>query len=202
MRKAGVTKEKIWNLFKKILLNNEILLRKIYKNIPMFFISKIPSEKTWSFISANIDWSNSIACAEPDFPGIYVLKDNEVYKRIISNRLKELRDPYTGEKLKVKIWFREEIYHGKYLEYLPDILFYIHRCKISGKGGTGKIINTETIWQYDHSFYASFIAYGKNIKTGHRIKGTIYDVSPTILRIFNIDYRKYNMDGKILDIFC
>lgn len=72
-----------------------------------------------------IDWENTKAfsCAFYD-PGIYInpLFEKEKIKEQLRKELLRIKDPLTHKNVIKKVYTKEEIYSGKYLDYAPDIL--------------------------------------------------------------------------------
>ncbi|WP_456374737.1 alkaline phosphatase family protein [Methanocaldococcus sp.] len=99
-----------------------------------------------------------------------------------------------GEKIISKIWKREEIYRGPYIEAMPDLVVESKYCLFVPLIGR-LFLNIKT---FAHSSDGIFIAFGKNIKSCKNIgEVKIYDVAPTLYYLF--DYTiPANCDGRVL----
>jgi len=130
--------------------------------------------------------------------GIVEPGDYEDIRAQITEKLYELRDP-AGRKVVDRVFKREEIYEGKYLDVAPDLLFtldgfrYVQRADIGGGA-----VWTEPVTSGGHSMDGTFIAYGPDIAKGVEIQNArIYDVAPTILHLFQLPVPT-DMDGRVL----
>lgn len=166
-----------------------------------------------------VDWSKTVAyAASGTEQGIYInLAGREPYgivkpgtdwgkaRDLIIKCLWELQHPQTKEKIVSRIYKREDIYSGPYMNIAPDIIFLLKEGEyvadvqpmdylieqISWKTGTGT-----------HRSKGIFIAYGNDIKDGLRLEGVrIIDLAPTILNMMNVPIPA-DMDGKILTEIC
>lgn len=189
----GINKEKIINLCKK--LGVEAFLR---KNIPGRIVNKIPSEK--GIIQKGgkayiINWEKSSALASGQGP-IYLLDKQK--KQEIINKLERLKDK-NGKKIVKKVWRREEIYKGKYLNQAPDLIIdQARNVHISGGIGARDIFENQKKWLAENKKEGLFLAWGPAIKKGQVVKNAqILDLAPTILYLFGLPIPK-DMDGKIL----
>lgn len=168
------------------------------------------------FISwRDIDWSKTVAFVVASGGQIYInLKgrepfgvvppeEYEVVREKIKRELENVVDPETGEKVIFKIFKKEEIYSGKYLEDAPDLICLPNKgyvvqypqvykpnlFEVSKIAGTHTSVN---------ELKGIFLAYGKGIKRGVRIEGAkIYDVAPTVLHIFGLPIPN-DIDGRVL----
>lgn len=167
----------------------------------------------------DIDWNNTTAFVVSSGGQIYInLKGREPqgivppeeYESIrekIKKELENIIDPETGKKVIYKVFKKEELYSGKYLENAPDLICLPNKgyviqypqvykpklFEVSKIAGTHTSIN---------ELRGILIVYGPSIKKGMKIQGAkIYDITPTILHIFGLPIPK-DIDGKILkDIF-
>ncbi|KCZ70781.1 hypothetical protein ANME2D_02806 [Candidatus Methanoperedens nitroreducens] len=142
--------------------------------------TKAFSYATWGTIYINL------AGREPQ--GIVKEEDYEKLRSEIIDGL---------EKISVRAYRREELYHGKYLNLAPDIILdtddYVN--SITAKVGYG----SEFVeWQGgSHRINGTFIARGPDIKEKSEIDAKICDVTPTILHMFDMPVPK-DMDGRVL----
>jgi len=153
-----------------------------------------------------VDWKRSIAFLDQDW-GIRILTENVApgtYDRIITEitgKLRVLQDG-RGERVIKGVWRREELYAGKYLNEIPDIVFlatngYVPKCAIVGKVFLRASPSPKMA---SHNFARDGIlaAYGLGIAQGRCITGAeILDLAPTILHIMDIDV-PVGMDGRVL----
>lgn len=123
-------------------------------------------------------------------------KINEV-RQEIKNKLLEFNQQ---TKIAEKIFTKEEIYPNyNPTDRLPDFFFeladsYIENQFVSAQNFKDKIKNA-------HHMDGIIISCGPKIKQNHKIiNASIYDITPTILNIFNINSNQ-KFDGKILNIF-
>jgi len=129
---------------------------------------------------------------------IYITKENNGLKEEIIKKLENLKDPDTGERVIEKVFKKEEIYRGRFINKAPDLI-------ILPKKGYSLIyklsdvpIKNPQFKKADHALNGIFLAYGPDIKHGIMIENAkIYDIAPTILHIFGLPISK-DIDGKVL----
>ncbi|RLG38637.1 MAG: hypothetical protein DRN91_02115 [Candidatus Alkanophagales archaeon] len=117
----------------------------------------------------------------------------EEYERLRSEIIEKL------QQISVKAYRREEVYHGEYLNFAPDIIVSIDEnvTSISGKIGLNRVFMEGFPYNgYHRMDNGTFIAWGPDIKSG-RVQARIYDIAPTILHIFGVPIPR-DVDGRIL----
>lgn len=164
----------------------------------------------------DVDWSRTEAYSLGNVGQIYLnvagrepsgcVQPGEAYERIrsqIMDRLLELRDPNTRERVVEAVYRREEIYHGDYLDKAPDIVFMPTRLEYFGFGeyefGSHKIIEAmERGISGTHRMNGVFLAYGAAVEPGVEVTGaSLIDLAPTILHLMSAPIPEH-MDGRIL----
>jgi predicted AlkP superfamily phosphohydrolase/phosphomutase len=163
-------------------------------------------------IVENIDWSKTVAYAlvprgvrinlkgrEPQ--GIVEPDDYENVRDRVMADLKTLTYP-SGERVFDRVYRREEVMEGPYLEFAPDIVtcmpIGVPSCHLEPKeifavcnGATGS-----------HTDYGVIIAAGPGIAEGVEVKGArLMDVAPTALYAMGVPLNE-DMDGRpVADLF-
>jgi predicted AlkP superfamily phosphohydrolase/phosphomutase len=134
---------------------------------------------------------------------------NDEYDKVcesLREELHQLKDPETGENIIEKVYRREEIYSGPYLEDAPDIVylfkqpFYYVKKDLFSTEVFKKITSKEIVTanHLNHSSMGIFLAKGPHINSKGLLKGVhITDVAPTILYLMGLPIPK-NMDGRFL----
>jgi predicted AlkP superfamily phosphohydrolase/phosphomutase len=122
-------------------------------------------------------------------------------------RLRELRDPETGEPVVEDIYRREEIYWGDHVEAGADIVFIPTRMEYFGFGeyefGSNQIIEAmERGISGTHRLNGMFLMWGRPVRPGVWLEGAqITDLAPTILHLMSQPIPD-DMDGQVLtDVF-
>lgn len=172
---------------------------------------------------SNINWSKTLAYSDSLFPVIQInlrgresqgiVEPVEEYRRLLDrlvSELSDLKDFKTGEKIVEKIFRKEELYHGVYLNNAPDLLVrWREDVNISGimidkKGSTSKPAappipgEDYRVISGDHHLKGIFLACGRDIKKGEKIEGAhITDIAPSILYLMGLPVPD-DMDGKVL----
>jgi len=117
----------------------------------------------------------------------------EVLRDELMEKLMELRDPGTGERIIARVFKKEEIYHGELFHQAADLIVH----PVDGYDIKGKIVSdsllTEDVINGMHTFNDAFL-YIKG-RTITRDELGIVDVFPTILELFGIEVPGY-VDGK------
>lgn len=205
-----------------IKLKNEEKTEK-FKNKIATLLDKIGLRKTISrIISKNlgqvfttgfdkIDWLNTKAFSY-GVGGIYInlggrepkgYVKKEDYEKTLSNvekELQELRDPETQEKIIKKIYIKGSIYKGKATERMPDLIL-IPNEKYVFRDYFGTEWKKESVFSGNHEIEGIFLAYGKDIKKGHKVNCNLVDITPTALHILDENI-PLDIDGKVIkDIF-
>jgi predicted AlkP superfamily phosphohydrolase/phosphomutase len=163
----------------------------------------------------NIDWENTKAYCRGSFGQINInLKNRESqgiippgveYEQLrdeIIGLLKDVKNPYTGEKIIGEIYKKEELYSGDYLKKSPDIIFlpkvlttipFAHF-----EFGSNNILERAYGTTGSHRMDGVVFIYGDGIKKSKEIKGAkLIDLAPTILSMLNSPIPT-DMDGQIL----
>jgi len=163
-----------------------------------------------------VDWPNTIAYSLGNVGQIYLNVEGreplgtvtpgpeyEARREEIIERLRELRDPETGEAVIQEIYRREEIYGGQALERAADILFIPTRMEYFGFGeyefGSNQIIETVKLGiSGTHRMNGILLLHGKPIRPGMQIEdASLYDLAPTILHLMGEPVLS-DMDGQVL----
>lgn len=212
--KLGFTPELLFRIvFKKLLK----LRRTATDKSPYDSYKYVLEKRSRIFLSLrDIDFDNTTAYSKPGNIGaIYINKkcykimssvdpEREIQKiaQNIAESLENLRDSRTNSKIKSKIYFKKNIYKGRYLNEAPDLFFYSQISNyLSGSilgFGSNKVFLDNLIYTGHHRINGIFIAQGKNINSGTEIKDAeLIDLAPTILFMMKDGIPK-DMDGKIL----
>ena len=147
-----------------------------------------------------IQWDKTKAFSYGTWGTIYVnLSGREPQGVVKEEEYEKLRSEIIEElgKISVKAYRREELYHGEYLEFAPDIVIQVddNVTAISAKVWRGE--EFAKWYGGSHRLNGTFIAWGPDIKESIEIEAKIYDVAPTILHMFGMPIPK-DMDGRVL----
>ncbi len=161
----------------------------------------------------DIDWSRTRAFSPFGFGQIRIhvrgqwsrgcVDDGAEYentKREIVERLRQLRDPDTGEILDGAVFTREEVYEGEFLRDAPDILFIPTNGKYRPKstGFSSSRVFASSGWMTGiHRMNGILIGRGGPLNPGQRLDGArITDVFPTVLALMGLEIPE-DVDGRI-----
>jgi len=198
LNKLGLNSDNLYKSLTKLRLID--LARRV---LPRNLRGVIPNRNTEisiDFASSLIDWNKTKAIMVGDGV-IYINPKIPNKDAVIDKLIKELStiiSPLDGKKVCEKIYKISELYGSK-SENDPDIIIlpsegYLFKNTIAGKEWNFEIGK----WSAIHDLYGIFIAYGKGIKKGYKVKEVrIYDVAPTILHIFGLPVPN-DMDGRVL----
>ncbi|MDY6863649.1 MAG: alkaline phosphatase family protein [Thermodesulfobacteriota bacterium] len=205
--------------FFKILLNTVLrygwrFLEKIH-NIDNTGAVRAVSMKNISLSFDDIDWKRTTAYSRMGPGAINVnLKGRETHglvkpgkefekvKEDLISRLKDMRNPKTGEMVNGKVFLPEDIYNGPFVKNAPDIMFYpLETGYLAGNFfgfTTPKIMVDNVISPGNHRMDGVFMACGKNIIPGKTLRrASIMDLASTFLYLLGCPISD-KMDGKIL----
>lgn len=159
-------------------------------------------EKEGLAIFKKVDWKKTKIVGSAQGP-LYINKsvlskeEQESLKKELIENLESFKDPETGINPIKKVYRKEEVYEGKYLENAPDLIA-LDSDPYHNKGGIGKnVIFRNSVWKGNNSRKGLFLISGDGIKKGKRLDADIYDLAPTIIHIFNIPIPP-DIDGKVL----
>lgn len=178
---------------------------------------------------SKLEWSSTLAYSEetPYYPtiwlnlkgrepgGIVPLNEREAVLDRVIDALYRWRDPYTGENVVRKVYRREEIYHGLYVDKAPDLVIdynepggyaYLSRPSYTTKGQdvikklSRKELESARFQNKSgsHRKLGIFMAHGDRIQSGCELSGiSIVDLAPTILHLIGLPVPA-EMDGRII----
>ncbi|NVM20224.1 MAG: alkaline phosphatase family protein [Desulfobacterales bacterium] len=209
------TTHRLASLLRSIVSNMDLLrLRK------MLMIAKARETRTTCGFLDCIDWSRTVAYAASNTEqGIYLnLEGREPYgivkpggdweetRDFIIEKLRELKHPETKEKLASRIYKREDIYSGPYVNDAPDIIFLLREGQYLADVQPSNYLIERPSWKTGtgtHRMEGVFIGYGRDIRNGiHISNARIIDVAPTVLNLMNVPIPD-DMDGRVLtEIFA
>lgn len=171
-----------------------------------------------------IDWDKTSAYSDEFREAIWLnlkgreprgIVDSEAeYEQLreeIATRLKKLVDPETGQAVVTRVYRREEVYHGDYLEQAPDLIVVLSespyvRTRLSHTTESPEPVQTlsreqllaDFLPQGLHRSNGILIMAGPGLKKGVPIeKAQITDVAPTILHLLGMAVPR-SMDGSVL----
>jgi predicted AlkP superfamily phosphohydrolase/phosphomutase len=164
---------------------------------------------------ANVDWARTKAYSRGNYGQIYVnlkgrephgsVEPGEEYEKVrasIKEDLLSFRDPASGEKMFDRVYLREEIYEGPYLNEAPDIVFLPADMRNKALGTLDFTSNRFSFPVYgnsgDHRMNGIFLGLGPGFAEGRKLEPrSILDVAPTVLYLLGLSVPR-QMDGQIL----
>lgn len=171
---------------------------------------------------ADVDWSRTRAYSEEIRGSIWInLKgrdpagivepgaEYESIRDVIIERLSGLQDPETGKPLVRKVWRREDLYEGPFVDRFPDLLIetddtpMVFRARSYARGREPvQVLEKDELARSpvtgSHVMDGLLILYGNVIKTGKQLpKCSILDVAPTVLYLMGLPVPS-DMDGRVI----
>jgi predicted AlkP superfamily phosphohydrolase/phosphomutase len=189
--------------FSKDVLSKLGLLEFALDVVPSGIRDKVQhSSEVWD----KVDFPETKAFAVANYVGeIYINKEeyedgcvpeeefDEVRDEIIE-KLKQLEDPETGDKVVEEIWRKEEIYRD-FAERAPDILFYTKDMKYKVKHDIHGKIFEEAVPVGAHGLNGVILGRGPDIENGE-FDMHLTDVAPTLLHLMGKEVPE-DMDGEV-----
>jgi predicted AlkP superfamily phosphohydrolase/phosphomutase len=181
------------------------------RNVIKFDLFKLMPEKIKNFISenraisVNADWENTKAYCTGILGGIRInlvgrepggIVKKENYEKVRSEISEALKNDEDIGHLVRKVWKREELYSGPYLENIPDLVVELDKCYTTSPETPDRLTGK---WKKVgfHTLQGLFLARGRDIKSYKRVDAKIVDITPTILHILGAAVPD-DVDGKVL----
>jgi predicted AlkP superfamily phosphohydrolase/phosphomutase len=211
--RKGLTPFNIFKLFSKLKLGAtdkaiakvKTSLARDKKTLYRFFLSY-----------EDIDWKKSKAFAlGGNLAGIYInlkgrdeqgiVESGEEFdslKEKIAVELRKIIDPLTGDEVVDKIYDRDQLYSGHYIENIPDIIFSFKNDLYMSFGmhefASNKIIEPSLWFSGGHRMNGILVMNGVDIKKGIEISPRkIIDLAPTILYLLGLEVPS-DMEGQVI----
>ncbi len=185
----------------------------------MLFLAKRGDGGQLLFSFDDVDWSRTKAYAPVGMGAININLhgrepegsvdpggEYQALKEEITGKLRDLKDPDTGERIDADVHLREEVYHGPFLDRAPDVLFLPNASGLFAGSMTGFFSNRwifqNAAWPGHHRMEGILLAKGKRFRQGDQIEGAaLIDLAPTILHLLGNSVPT-DMDGRVLtDLF-
>ena len=178
------------------------LRRRLVKDISRHFTTFQPGGTIdWSRTAAFCPWNEqqgirlNVRGREPQgivAPGA----DYEQLRDEIEQALLAATAPGSGLPVIARIWRREDLYDGLYLEQMPDLVFALRPPFAAGPVAPG--LWASTGWASgDHSLEGMFVAWGRGVAPGRVAGAALIDVAPTALYLLGQPVPT-TMDGQVL----
>ena len=168
----------------------------------------------WLFLSSqNVDWENTVAYSHSEIGHIYLNvkgreprgcvapEDVPKVRQEIMEKLRNLKNPFTGEKITTQVYEGDKYYHGDKAHLAPDIIFLPDNMEIIGKGAyeflTHKTVNKSRFQTGHHRMAGMFFGKGPNIQSTNKVNAGIIDLAPTILYNLGLPVLE-SMDGEVM----
>ena len=163
---------------------------------------------------SNVDWARTRAYSRGNYGQIYVNlkgrepmgcvrpgKEYEDLRAALKRDLLSTREPAGGERMFERVFFREELYSGPYVDEAPDIVFLPRDMKYKALGTLDFTSNSFAFPVYgnsgDHRMEGIFLGVGDAFGEGRRVDPlSILDIAPTVLHLLGLPVPKA-MDGKV-----
>lgn len=124
----------------------------------------------------------------------------ERLKDELVERLESLTDPATGRRVLRKVYRREELYHGPYVDRAPDLIA-LDEDSYHNRAGLQQteVFAPSWRWKGNNRHHGLFILSGPETRPGVTLEGVrIVDLAPTVLRLFDVAVPG-DMDGHALN---
>jgi predicted AlkP superfamily phosphohydrolase/phosphomutase len=163
----------------------------------------------------DVDWARTRAFSIGSFGQVYVNlagtrpqgivqpgHEYEELKEKLAQEAHKLRDPRTGELLVERVYRREEVYSGPFIDRAPDLIVQPRGWEYMAFGhadfGSNQLVEPITGLSGHHRPDGMLILSGAGVKPGTHLRGaSILDLSPTILHAFGVPIPE-DLDGRVL----
>jgi predicted AlkP superfamily phosphohydrolase/phosphomutase len=212
MRRVGLTRARISDTLTRLNLHRvEVLIKRALGDR----IQVLPRDQRLEFTHA-IDWTRTRAYSfgyygqvfinlkgrEPE--GIVEPGDYEPLRAAIAEGMMSIVDPDDGLPVVDRVYRKEELFHGRYLEDAPDLLAimrglsYITRKGYEFAGERGQLFRAPYTGETgSHRLEGIVAAAGPDIAAGVLPETSIEDLAPTLLYLQGCPIPRY-MDGRII----
>lgn len=200
----GLTRDNIRGVLDRIGLRERLrnvgFLRSLAQHIPDS--SGQFGETEGSAIFDKIDWEETRAVGLAQGP-LYIQDDEmdtdtyEAFREQLIRELERLEDDETSQHPVQRVFKREDIYEGPYLDDAPDLVA-LDAPRYHNKGGIGKrTLFGESEWRGNNARQGLYVL-ADDTEGCSRVDAEIYDLAPTILHLFGLSVPD-DMDGTPLD---
>jgi len=170
-----------------------------------------------SSIVSSADWSKTRAY--PAQYGVYINlkgrephgivelgKDYEAVRELLIQRLLAYHDPKSGRKVFDRIFKKEEIYSGPYIDEAPDLAFVAEGPYLISRGlliprqmvRFARNLTPEILQSAKHEIEGTLLVIGGDVRKNTNIRNaSIMDLAPTILYVLGVPIPS-DMDGRPL----
>ncbi|HEY63970.1 MAG TPA: hypothetical protein G4O02_05310, partial [Caldilineae bacterium] len=106
----------------------------------------------------------------------------------IEEGLRHIPDPATGRPVPVRLFRKEEIYNGPFLQDAPDLIVVMdnYQTEVMAELGFGDLFNPNPIRSGTHTPEGLFIAWGPGIPAGKQMDAGLMDIAPTVLHLLGV----------------
>jgi predicted AlkP superfamily phosphohydrolase/phosphomutase len=131
-------------------------------------------------------------------------EEYEAVRGEIISKLRRLVDPSTGQFVDGQIITREEVYHGKHVDEMPDLVYltlekgYIIEQPMALPFVSNRVIIDDPKISGTHRMHGVLLAKGPWCRKGASLEGaTLLDLAPTVLHLAGCRVPD-DMDGRVL----
>jgi predicted AlkP superfamily phosphohydrolase/phosphomutase len=167
----------------------------------------------------DVDWSRTRAFSIGSFGQVYINlagvrpegivqpgQEYEDLKEEIVRQALALCDPRTGEPLIERVYRREELYSGPYLDRTPDLIVQPRGWEYMAFGhadfGSNRLVEPIVGLSGHHRLDGVLILAGAGVQAGVHLDGaSIMDLTPTILQAMGVACPD-ELDGRVLSEAC
>ena len=153
-----------------------------------------------------VDWNNTVAYSDITW-GIRInrgkIKDKDEYESLREKIIADLKDLKKDSDFNViqNAWKREEIYSGKYLDQIPDIIILPQNYLKHSRVIINEVLKQSAgsnLGGHTYAIDGIFIANGPDIKMGKEIDSLrLIDIVPTILFMLDLEVSN-ELDGRVI----
>jgi len=166
---------------------SRFIYRSLFRSRPLGVSESIDFQSSIAFVPTSESWSIYL--------NVNDTQEREKIRNELINLLNKLE--FNGKKIFKRVFTREEIYSGPFVDSAPDILFLTNGFFVDAAVSPNALVEPFKPGSF-HELYGIFLAYGRGIKKGQKIeKAKIYDIAPTILHIFGLPIPN-DVDGRVL----